>query len=266
MKESVLKQIENRQVELLESGEISGDSFDVGKLVVMSDVSGSMSGDPMNVSIGLGILISEICNEAFRDLVLTFSEKPEFHSLKGIDGFVNKVSSMSHAGWGMNTNFEAAMNKIANVIETNNLTQKDIPDILCISDMQFDQACNTYNSSDYYDQSTNPASKYTALNNIKKLFHDLGVKMYGTPFNAPNIIFWNVRATTGFPAKSNDEGVVLMSGYSPSLLKFILSGEMADEVKEDGSVNKITPADMLQKVLSESKFDIIRNELDVLIK
>ena len=231
----------------------------------MSDVSGSMSGDPMNVSIGLGILISEICNEAFRDLVLTFSESPEFHNLSGIEGFVNKVSYMSDASWGMNTNFEAAMNKIASVIETNNLSQKDIPDILCISDMQFDQACPAYNSS-YYGQSSNPAYKSTALTNIKKLFHDLGLKMYGEPFTSPNIIFWNVRATSGFPAKSDDEGVVLMSGYSSSLLKFVLSGEMSDEVEEDGTVKKITPAEMLQKVLSESKFNIIRNELDVLIK
>jgi hypothetical protein len=46
-------------------------SVNVGKLVPLSDVSGSMGGTPMVVSIALGILISEVNHPAFRDRVLT---------------------------------------------------------------------------------------------------------------------------------------------------------------------------------------------------
>ena len=66
---------------------------DTGNLIVMSDVSGSMSGDPMLVSIGMGILISEICHPAFRDLVLTFSDNPMFHDLSNCSTFCEKVET-----------------------------------------------------------------------------------------------------------------------------------------------------------------------------
>ena len=57
--------------------------LDLGKIIYMADVSGSMSGTPMSVSIAMGILLSEICHPAFRDLVLTFHKNPTFHDLKG---------------------------------------------------------------------------------------------------------------------------------------------------------------------------------------
>ena len=43
----------------------------LGKLVALSDVSGSMSGTPMMVSIALGVLISEMASPAFKNKVLT---------------------------------------------------------------------------------------------------------------------------------------------------------------------------------------------------
>ena len=38
----------------------------------MCDVSGSMHGQPMEVCIGLGLVVSECSHPAFRDRVLTF--------------------------------------------------------------------------------------------------------------------------------------------------------------------------------------------------
>ena len=63
------------------------------------------------------------------------------------------------------------------------------------------------------------------------LFHQVGMQVHGRPLNPPNIIFWNVRADTfGYPAAADQKGVMLLSGYSPALMKFILSGEMEEEV------------------------------------
>ena len=113
-----------------------------------------MSGDPVLVSIGMGILISEICHPAFRDLVLTFSTNPIFHDLSKCSTFCEKVYSLSKADWGGSTNFEAAMNKIALIVESKKLKNDEIPNLLIVSDMQFDQA----RSSGYYSRSTSSSS------------------------------------------------------------------------------------------------------------
>ena len=48
---------------------------------VISDVSGSMEGTPMEVSIALGILISTIAKEPFHKQLITFCNNPTFHNI-----------------------------------------------------------------------------------------------------------------------------------------------------------------------------------------
>jgi len=90
--------------------------------------------------------------------------------------------------------------------------------------------------------------------------------------SAPNIIFWNVRADTyGYPAAADQKGVMLLSGYSPALMKFILSGEMEEEVAEaldgDGNVVKtrrqVDPREALRRVLNDSGLDAVRTVLEL---
>ena len=89
----------------------------------------------------------------------------------------------------------------------------------------------------------------------------------------PNIIFWNVRADTyGYPAAADQKGVMLLSGYSPALMKFILSWEMEEEVAEaldgDGNVVKtrrqVDPREALRRVLNDSGLDAVRTVLDAM--
>lgn len=267
LRENVVSQVDHRRAELQALGEILG--VDTGKLVIMSDVSGSMSGDPMLVSIGMGILVSEICHPAFQNLVLTFSGNPQFHDLSGCPTFADKVISLAAADWGGNTDFEAAMNRVAYIVETKRLTQDEIPDLLVVSDMQFDEARGSGGYGYYGSGSSKPKAWETSYEKIRMMFHDLGMKVHGTPFDPPKIIFWNVRATTGFPVDADQPGVMLMSGYSPALMKFILSGEMEAEVEvvdeATGEVTKvkrqITPREALHKVLSDSGLDPVREVL-----
>jgi hypothetical protein len=268
LRENVVSMTEARRKALEELGEVLG--VDTGKLVVMSDVSGSMSGDPMLVSIGMGILVSEICHPAFRNLVLTFSSRPQFHDLSKCSTFCDKVASLAHADWGGNTDFKAAMNRIASVVEAKRLTQEEIPDMLVVSDMQFDEARSSGGYGSYgYGRGSKPKGWETSYEKIRVMFHDLGMKVHGVPFDPPKIIFWNVRATEGFPAAADQEGVMLMSGYSPALMKFVLSGEMEAEVevvdKATGEVTtvkrQITPREALHKVLTDSGLDPVRDVL-----
>lgn len=243
---------------------LTQDNLDLSKAVIMSDVSASMSGTPMMVSIMMGIVVSSLCHEDFRDLVMTFDTNPRFHDLRDCKTFPDKVRSLASAPWGGSTDFEKAMNLIVNLIRNKRMPESEIPQsLIVVSDMQFNQATG---STDYYSRRRG-SGWGTAFDNIKNLFKRLGENLYGHPIDPPTIVFWNVRAdTVGFPAASDDEGVSLLSGYSPALLKFVLSGELEDEVEvideETGEVKtvkvKATPEETLQKVLSESAYEPVR--------
>jgi hypothetical protein len=251
--------------------------FSLGKLVPLSDVSGSMQGTPMMVSIALGILCSELTNEAFRDLVLTFTDDARWENLESCASFADKVTKMQSAPWGGSTNFYAAMNRVADVVRKSKLKQEDIPNLLVISDMQFNQAngASAYSYSFGYGSRSSATPWSTSFEEIKRLFHDLGLEVHGEPLQPPTIIFWNVRGSVGYPAASDDEGVILLSGYSPALMKFLLSGEMeeevvVEEVAESGEVVvkkrklQITPAEAMRKVLYEEALNPIREALRTL--
>ena len=60
---------------------------------------------------------------------------------------------------------------------------------------------------------------------IRKKFADAG-------FEAPNLVFWNVNARSAqFPMTTNDDGVCIVSGCSPAILKALLSGNSIDPMQ-----------------------------------
>lgn len=264
--DSLVKNIESQIKSRISQINSGNSNFDLSKCVVMSDVSGSMSGTPMNVSIGFGILISQLANDAFKDLVLTFDTLPEFHNLSKCKTFVEKVESLKKAKWGGSTNFEGAMIAIRNIVVNNKLKEDDIPQcLLVISDMQFDVASDKTEYGSY----KRGIGWGTAYDNIKNLWEKLGNKMFGHPIEPPQIVFWNVRADTiGFPAAADEPGVTLMSGYSPSLLKFIFSGELQENIEivtESGELKsvrtKLSPKETLAKILGDDGLNPVREVL-----
>ena len=94
----------------------------------------------MEAAIALGILTSEVTHPVFRDRVLTFSADPQWHDLSKETTFVQKVQSLERADWDIDTDFFKDMQKIAELVQNERLEQHDIPDLLVISDMQFDEA------------------------------------------------------------------------------------------------------------------------------
>lgn len=175
--------------------------------LVLSDVSGSMSGIPMQVSIALGILVSSnIKNEAFKNLVLTFETQSKFHHITG-QTLHDKVKSLENASWGGSTDLVNAMKQIIQVAVNNNIKSEDMPkNLLIISDMQFNQADSNY---------------YTNHVSIKKMFSDLG-------YQTPNLIYWNVNGSfSDVPSSSaSEKGVSLVSGFSKSVLSCIMQGDI----------------------------------------
>jgi len=235
----------------------SGLTVDLGKMISLVDVSGSMDGTPMDVAIALGLLVSEIASPAYSNRCLTFSATPSWVEFRPSMSLDEKVTKMRHAPWGMNTNFEAAIEKIMEVAVEAKLSPEDIPDLLVFSDMQFDQASNTH-----YSWETNHER-------IVRRFKEVGVRVCGKEWPAPHIVYWNLQGgTSGFPAQADTPGVTMLSGYSPSLLKLLLTGEPIEDeeeiVEDDGVIRKKAkndPFSSVRKALDSKDYDKLREIL-----
>ena len=182
-------------------------------ILPMSDVSGSMScceaPEPMEISIALGLYLSERNKGKFKNKILTFSKSPEFFDVDPEWNILEKYQRVKRANWDMNTDFEKAYMLILDTGISYNVPQENMPTmILVLSDMQFDEA----------------SSQSSHFENMRDKFKSHGYKL-------PKIVFWNLNHyDNGFPATSEDDGVALVSGYSPALMKSVLACEKFDPI------------------------------------
>ena len=213
---------------------------DLGKMIAMVDVSGSMSGDPMNAAIALGIRVAE--KSMLGKRVMTFSASPSWVNLTGQDTFIEMVQTVSRAEWGMNTNFAAALKMILDAIVQNKLAPDDVEDMVLaiFSDMQMDEA---------------DRNQPSLIANIEAQYADAGMRLWGKPFKTPHILFWNLRSTNGFPTLSSQKNASMMSGFSPALLNLFC---------EEGlnALQTCTPWSLFIKSLSNERY----NPLDKIIR
>mmetsp|Transcript_27977 Transcript_27977/g.41244 ORF Transcript_27977/g.41244 Transcript_27977/m.41244 type:complete len:614 (-) Transcript_27977:1533-3374(-) len=254
------KDLWKKVVEMVEfSAKEEGLEFNPSKMVPLSDVSGSMQGIPMEVSIALGIGISCCTHPAFQNMILTFEERPQWHYLNGDDNIVAKVRSLQGARWGGSTNFEAAFDLILSVCKEHKLAYEDVPNLIVFSDMQFNMAISDYGGKN---------GKKTTMHEImKEKMARTAIYLGWKQYDLKPIIYWNLRSTGGHPVSNDTPGAVLLSGFSPSLLKLVMNGEaMRDEeiemVDTDGNVTtvkmRVTPEDILRKMLDDSLYDPVR--------
>lgn len=167
-------------------------------VIPVCDVSGSMSGLPMEVCISLGLLLSEINTGAFANKVFTFHEKPTLFTITG-ETLRDRVQCLQRAPWGGSTNFQATVELLLQELKKCGSTEQHT--IVVFSDMQFDQADNIYQ---------------TNHNAMVQKFAKAGI-----PF--PRIVYWNLRGNTiDFPTCSWDQNVALVSGFSANTFDLFL--------------------------------------------
>jgi hypothetical protein len=212
----------------------------LGKLsdaLVMVDSSGSMMYNlgnrnvlPIDVSLAMGIIVSNAVEGPFHNHILSFSNKPEFVVLKN-GSLHDRYKTLVNMSWSMNTNLQAAFDLILRRACACKLNQEDMPKrLFIISDMQFDVACST---------STN-------FQVIKRKYVTAGYKL-------PQIVFWNVvGSSSDFPVTFDDNGTAMISGFSPSIMKAIL---------ESGD---FTPYSILRSTLDGERYKPVRNALETL--
>jgi hypothetical protein len=109
--------------------------------VALCDVSGSMSGIPMIVSIALGIILANVMPVPWYGKVITFESKPQWVNIQPNTSIYNQVQVLKEAPWGGSTNFTAAVDLILRQALAVKKPKKCVPEMLfCFTDMQFDEA------------------------------------------------------------------------------------------------------------------------------
>lgn len=203
------------------------DYVEDGNFLCMVDVSGSMGvaagGNPaiscMDVAISLGLYCAERCKGIFKDVFLTFSERPTLVKLSG--PLSNRVNTMRLADWGMNTNIISAFDLMLDSAVSNKVSADEMPQsVIILSDMQFDMC----------------TKGFSTLKDIKKRYKAAGYEL-------PQLIFWNLNAKGNAPTTYNKEGVALVSGFSPSLMNSVIGGKFQ------------TPAETMDKIVMVDRYN-----------
>lgn len=188
---------------------------------------GSMSVTCMDVAMSLGLYISERMAGAFKDQFITFSQTPKMHQVTGT--LADRIHQIRRSDWGYNTNLQAVFDLVLTSATRAKISEADMPTkIVILSDMEFDQACT---SGGY------GAKEETNFEVIDRKYAEAG-------FKRPDIIFWNLNAREGnCPVTSGEAGTALVSGFSPSLMRSILSGQ------------NVTPIDIMLETVGISRYD-----------
>lgn len=203
------------------------------RMLPVCDVSGSMECPAgsnatvtcMDVCVSLGLYISERNQGKFKNAFITFSEHPELQYLNG--NLTDRYNQLSRSQWGMSTNLESVFNLVLTQAKANRVPESEMPTmILIMSDMEFNQACRGANT--------------TALDMIKERYETAGYTM-------PKIVFWNIQSRNAgnFPVQITDSGTALVSGFSPAILKSLLTGE------------DMTPVSIMNKTVHSARYEPI---------
>ncbi len=202
-------------------------------ILPLVDVSGSMSTSAgkntklscLDVAVSLGLYLADKNTGKFKDTFLTFSAKPELLHLKG--NINQKIDQMVKSKWEMNTNLHAAFNKILDVAVKGGVPQEEMPSmVLILSDMQFDQCVKHDNS---------------VIEMIARKYEAAGYKV-------PQVVFWNLNASYGnAPVKFDKSGTALVSGFSPAIVKPLLSGD----------IDNFTPVSVMMTTIMQDRYKVL---------
>lgn len=196
------------------------------KVLALVDVSGSMddhrfgNASALDIALALGLYVADKLSGPFKDTFLTFSTSPQLLHLKGDIGA--KLDQMERSHWAMSTDLNAAFDAILSHAVRNNVPAGDMPEsLLIMSDMQFNQ-CVRHDDS--------------ALQMIRRKYENAGYTM-------PRVVFWNLNSSfKNAPASQKEEGVALVSGFSPSILQHIFKA------------TSFTPYDLMMDVVNSERY------------
>lgn len=194
--------------------------------IVMADVSGSMTGDPMDVSVSLGLYCAERLEGAFKDHFITFSGNPKLVHVPSSQTLKDRANKAYRADWDMSTNLEKAFDLILNTAIKHNTPQNELPSkLIIISDMEFNRCMR--------------GSDITNFENARRKFENAGYKL-------PDVVFWNVDSRNdNMPVRHDERGVALVSGLTPNIFRQVLGADI------------VSPEAMMLEVLNSERYDFV---------
>ena len=212
-----------------------------GNTIVVADGSGSMTCniDPktsttaLEVANALAIYFAQHQDGPFKNKYITFSSRPQYVNVGYPTLRENLVEAYKYAECS-NTNIEAVFDMVLKTAVDNKLRQEEIPNILIVSDMQFDGAvcCNSSN-----------------WGIPKTLFKTIADKYASYNYTLPKLIFWNLNThgrSKNVPVTQNKNGVILVSGFSAAICKMVLS-------------NKTDPYEAMVETLNSERYQAIED-------
>ena len=263
-----------------------GAAMATGRILGVADVSGSMettqSGDaphrPIDVATGMVSFISRVAAEPYRGLAMTFTDIPTIFDLKVGDRPMNVRESINalHSHVGYNTNYQKMHEALIRLCVDNNVPESELPVLYIASDCDFDQMDNTISVAGTWNYQTNnyikspgsvtSANKWNTTHvTITRMWARAGYK------KVPLMVYHNINTTqNGVQTTSDFKGVILLSGRSEQVLKFVLYGENSEEVETevvvDGvvtkvKVNSVTPYDTFRKAMEAEHFELLEKVL-----
>lgn len=198
---------------------------DVGNTLVMADVSGSMHGKPMEVSVSLATLFAQSMTGAFHNMYMSFSSYPDIITLSDNANLFQNLYTVLKTDWGMSTSIDNAFKAVLDTAIDSNASQEDIPErIVIISDMQFNESM----------EETPHVKRW------KEKFSEHG-------YTLPTVVYWNVNTSSGVPARSDEENVALVSGFTPATLNAVLSAK------------DVSPKAVMIEALSAEEYGFVDN-------
>lgn len=162
----------------------------------------------LDISTALAIYFSEHCKGEYKDNFITFSNRPKVIDLSNCSSLREKIEKCHAEDDCSNTDIYKVFKLILDTAVNNKYTQEQLPkNIVVVSDMEFDDATTT---SDY-----------------QTLFETIQAEYLLHGYDLPRLVFWNVCSRTGaIPLKTNKNGVYLVSGFNPTIMDMVLSGEL----------------------------------------
>lgn len=186
--------------------------------VVVRDGSGSMTcGISSNLTaLEVADAITLYCAEnnegVFKDKFITFSSRAKLIDVSHLDNLHDKLEYIARHNDISNTNIEGVFDLILDTAVKNGVPQEDMPKtVLIVSDMEFDMAQGYY---------------YEGCDNAT-LFETIAEKYKNKGYKLPKLVFWNVNSRTNtVPLTQNENGVILISGFSKNLMDMVMSSEL----------------------------------------
>ncbi|QNO01081.1 hypothetical protein [Mycobacterium phage CELFI] len=178
--------------------------------IVLADVSGSMWGRPMSVSVSLALYFAERNTGPYKGYFMTFASTPALVQVTG-KTLQQKLHAIEHStGWCGSTDLEAAFKAILRAGKQSGTVPATL---YVVSDMQFNQALNHADLS--------------VFESARLDFQRAGLEL-------PHVVFWNVNARHDqLPATILDGNVTLVSGLAATTFGMAVEGKTPRELVND---------------------------------